>query len=116
MWSPSWSFLFTEKISLNDLIYELPEGYITESSVGCSSKLQSEMLKNFFVTNVGTITEYDDSVKLTFDNGWALVVPNKNKAEIRVISHSYSAEYAREIASVCIDRLLGASNSDKRCT
>ena len=109
-------FLFTEKISLNDLIYELPEGYITESSVGCSSKLQSEMLKNFFVTNVGTITEYDDSVKLTFDNGWALVVPNKNKAEIRVISHSYSEEYAREIASVCIDRLLSASNSDKRCT
>lgn len=109
-------FLFTSKASLNDLLYELPQGYITESSVGCSRKMQSEMLKNFFVANVGTITEYDDSVKLTFDNGWALVVPNKNKAEIRVISHSYSEEYAREISAACIDKLLSTNHSEKSKT
>ena len=46
-----------------------------------------------------------DALKISFDNGWVLIVPKKNESVINVISHGYSMEYASELADICINDL-----------
>ena len=49
--------------------------------------------------------ETHDSIKVTFDNGWAIVVPKRSESVINVIGHSFSHEYAQEIADIFTDEI-----------
>ena len=97
-------FLYTHNETLSSLISEIPPSNIVTTALSCSIKEQSEIMQRLYAVypqQEGT----SDALKISFDNGWVLIVPKKNESVINVISHGYSMEYASELADICINDL-----------
>lgn len=96
-------YLYTNKISLELLLGEIPPSHIVSASVSCSFEEQSELLQRLFLRHHLRPDSASDAVKINFENGWVIVVPKRNESVIQLISHGYSKEYAEELADICID-------------
>lgn len=97
-------FLYTHNETLSSLIREIPPSNIVTTSLSCSIKEQSEIMQRLYAIHPQK-SDTSDALKISFDNGWVLIVPKKNESVINVISHGYSMEYASELADICINDL-----------
>lgn len=97
-------FLYTHNETLSSLIREIPPSNIVTTSLSCSIKEQSEIMQRLYAVHPQK-NDTSDALKISFDNGWVLIVPKKNESVINVISHGYSMEYASELADICINDL-----------
>lgn len=48
-----------------------------------------------------------EGVKITFDKGWVVVIPDMEKEVFKVVSEGVSMEAARELCDVCISKIQG---------
>lgn len=97
-------FLYTHNETLSSLIREIPPSNIVTTSLSCSIKEQSEIMQRLYAVHPQQ-NDTSNALKISFDNGWVLIVPKKNESVINVISHGYSMEYASELADICINDL-----------
>ncbi len=95
-------FLYTNNETLSTLMSEIPPSNIVTTSLSCNIKEQNEIMQRLYLTHSGEDFS-SDALKISFDNGWVLIVPKKNESVINVISHGYSMEYASELADICIN-------------
>ena len=98
-------FLHTEKATIEALLREIPETHTVSMDVGCAVSNQEKVIRELCKKHNVKGEETTDSIKVTFDNGWAIVVPRRSQSSISVIGHSISQEYAREIADIFIDEI-----------
>lgn len=106
-------FLYTSGETLDSLMREIPPSHIVNTSVSCSVQKQDEIIKNFFKKHKTQNEEDADALKISFDDGWVLIVPKKNESAIDVIGYGSSYEYAKEIADICTDEIVtGASKTE----
>lgn len=95
-------FLYTNNETLGSLMSEIPPSNIVTTSLSCTIKEQNEIMQRLYLAHSDEETS-SDALKISFDNGWVLIVPKKNESVINVISHGYSMEYASELADICIN-------------
>ena len=98
-------FLCAASVTLSTLLRELPESHMVSAEVSCPAEDQDktlEKLNNHFGKQPVDDT---DGLKFSFDNGWVLVIPRKYNSAIRIISHGFTEEYARELSDICIDSI-----------
>lgn len=100
-------YLYTNGVTLDALLMEIPPGEIISSTVSCPKGKQKETMEKLQQKHIVQFPETSDALKLNFKNGWVLVVPERETSTIRVISHALTTEYAQEIADICIDDLTG---------
>jgi len=96
-------FLHTSSVTLSELLTEIPKSYVINTSVCCPGLKQPETVTKLSKKYTGERLGSSDSIRLSFENGWVIIVPKKNQSAIHVISHGLSEEYAREIADICTD-------------
>ena len=96
-------YLSSNSVTLNSLLEEIPSYSVTDSLVDCPVKQQTNAIKKVAIRHKKNAHELENALKLNFENGWALIVPNKSQNAIRIIAHSFSEEYSREIADICTD-------------
>ena len=98
-------FLHTEETTIDALLREIPETHTVSMDVGCAVSNQEKVIRELCKKHNVKGEETTDSIKVTFDNGWAIVVPRRSQSSISVIGHSFSQECAREIADIFIDEI-----------
>lgn len=98
-------YLCTKNETLSSLLYEIPPSNTVESSVSCNVREQEKIIKRFSEKYNTRQKDGADAFKISFENGWVLIVPQKAESAIEVISHASSLEYAREIADICTDEI-----------
>ena len=98
-------FLHAKNTTIEALQSEIPVTHTVSMEIGCAVSNQEKVIKELCKNhNVGK-EETHDSIKVTFDNGWAIVVPKRSQSVINVIGHSFSHEYAQEIADIFTDEI-----------
>ncbi len=96
-------FLSSSHITLSALLEEIPSYCVEDNLVDCPSKEQTDTIKKVALRHKKEAFDLEHALKLNFKNGWALIVPSNVQNTIRIIAHSFSEEYAREIADMCTD-------------
>lgn len=98
-------YLSSSSVTINSLLDEIPAYCIEVNSVDCPSKEQTDTIKKVALLHEKEALDTEGALKLNFKNGWALIVPGNSQNTIRIIAHSFSEEYAREIADICTDSI-----------
>ena len=95
-------FICKNETSLTELLGELPTSFIINTEVGCPSSKQDEIIEKLSGKLEKSSTG-SDNMKFSFDDGWVMLIPKKNRSVIRIISQGLSEEYARELSDICVD-------------
>ena len=98
-------YLYTNAVTLDGLLSEIPPRQIITSTVSCPAEKQQEAMEKLYRNHSAQVPLTANAVKLKFKNGWVIVVPQRETSSIKVISHALSTEYAQEIADICIDEI-----------
>lgn len=98
-------FLHTKNTTIEALQSEIPLTHIVCTDISCKIDNQSKVLKELCHKHNIEPEKAQDAIKVTFENGWVLLVPKKADSIINVISHSYSQEYAQEISDIFTDEI-----------
>ncbi len=99
-------YLYTRNMSLDLLLQKIPETHTVTSTVSCPKKQQKDAIYKLYQKYSAETPKTPDAVKVNFENGWVIVVPDGENSNIKVISHALSTEYAQEINDICIDALI----------
>ncbi len=95
-------FLSAEKTSLLSLAAEIPPAYVVTDTVSLCGRNAEDIIEKIDTENENAAIE-DEGLRLTFDGGWALIIPSRAQSAFRIISCAKTEEYAREIAGICTD-------------
>lgn len=104
-------YLSDENTTLTELLSLLPE--ITMSSAQVELKEgEIENALSRVRSLKGAESDTPEGVKVTFDKGWVLVIPDSRKHVCRVVSEGRSAEFARELCDICIEELIASTGEE----
>ena len=98
-------FLHTHKTTVEGLLSEIPPTHTLTTNISCSLQKQPALLKRLVESKKLSADSTNDAIKINFDNGWVILVPQKTESAIKVISHAHTVEYAREISDIFTDEL-----------
>ena len=98
-------FLHTQNTTIEALQSEIPITHTVSMEVGCAVSNQEKVIRELCKNHNVEECETHDSIKVSFDNGWAIVIPKRSQAVINVIGHSFAREYAQEIADIFTDEI-----------
>ena len=98
-------FLHAKNTTVEALQREIPTTHTVCTDISCALSTQTEILKELCNNHNVVQDESQDAIKVTFENGWVLVVPKRTESVINVISHAFSQEYAQEIADIFTDEI-----------
>ena len=98
-------FLHTKNTTIAALQSEIPATHTVSTDISCPISKQTEILKELCANHKVEQHESQDAIRVTFENGWVLVVPKRTQSVINVISHAFSQEYAQEIADIFTDEI-----------
>ena len=98
-------FLSTHNTTIRHLTSEIPSSYIVDTHISYKGRNCNELMQKLCSKHNHSPQANEDYVKIDFDNGWVIIAPNRSETAIKVISHGFSKEYAREIADIFTDDL-----------
>ena len=98
-------FLHTEKTTLEELLREIPASHTLSTNISCNPHKQNDILREISERYGANKDNEKDSVKISFEDGWVLLIPKRIDSAINVISHSFNEEYAREISDILTDEI-----------
>ncbi|SHK33638.1 sugar phosphate nucleotidyltransferase [Tepidibacter formicigenes] len=102
-------FLVNNDINLGDLIDELPNYHYIKKEIPCEWDDKGRVIKNIIIENKDNDIELFEGVKINNDKGWALIVPDSEKALFNIYAEGFSEEYANELSTIFskkVERLL----------
>ncbi len=92
-------FLIENNIKLSELIEELPEFYFIKNEIKCDWKDKGRIIKDIIVSYKDENIELFEGVKINKDKGWALILPDSERAVFNVYAEGFSQEYADELST-----------------
>ncbi len=98
-------FLSSKETTIENLLSEIPATHTLSTNISYNTEKQPELLKKICDSHNVTADNSEDAIKINFDNGWVILIPQKTESAIRVISHAHSMEYAQEISDIFTDEI-----------
>ena len=98
-------FLCSLDTSIMQLMEEIPPSYMVSTHISCKGRDYRELMQKVCQNHNHTSDGNEDFLKIDFENGWVILLPDRCDSLIKVISHGYSKEYADEIADIFTDDL-----------
>lgn len=90
-------FLSYRQLTLNKIIGKLPALHCRNATVPCQWTEKGRVLRELVDWHNSDRMELYEGVKITDDKGWALVLPDSEKAQFNIFAEGYSEEYAEEL-------------------
>lgn len=98
-------FLAENNIRLCGLLNEIPPISMAQSFVEIPNGEKGTALDK--IKEIGTYDKDNpEGVKITFDKGWVVVVPDMYKEAFHVVAEGSKAEIARELCDICVEKLI----------
>ena len=104
-------FITSNNYKLSDLVDMIPEFHINKREVECSWDAKGKVIREIIQENKGMSIETLEGVKIHRDNGWVLVLPDAERPVCKVISESYSDEFARELSNIYVNKVRQISRN-----
>lgn len=104
-------FMKQNELALSELVDMIPEFHINKMDVECSWDTKGKVIRKLIQENDADSIETIEGVKVFKDGGWVLVLPDAEEPICRVISESYSAEFAEELTNIYVNKVREISRS-----
>lgn len=96
-------YLTKEKLSLKTVIAEIPPIATSSVVMECPDGSFGDLLEKIY--DMPLSSDMPEGVKITFDKGWVIVIPDMEKEVFRMVSDATSVEAARELCDICIKKI-----------
>lgn len=93
-------FMTMNNLRLSELVDMIPEFHISRQEVECPWDAKGKVIRSIIQENSRDSIETLEGVKIYQDGGWVLVLPDAEQPICRVISESFSAEFADELTNI----------------
>ncbi|HPT77863.1 MAG TPA: sugar phosphate nucleotidyltransferase [Candidatus Atribacteria bacterium] len=106
-------FMAKEGASLNELLARIPSFYSKERTVKCPWSSKGKVMRSIIEEESKTnkSVELFEGVRISYEKGSALILPDPDEPVCRVYSEGFSEEYAEELASVYEKKIIEISNN-----
>jgi mannose-1-phosphate guanylyltransferase / phosphomannomutase len=104
-------FMNLNHYRLSDLVDMIPDFHMDKREVECPWDAKGKVIRQLIQDSSGQNIETLEGVKVYEDNGWVLVLPDAEQPVCRVISESYSAEFAEELSNIYVNKIREISRS-----
>lgn len=98
-------FMTERTIRPESLLDKIPSVSMAKTKVALSSDEIERALKRINELQ-GESTRSPEGVKITFDKGWVVVIPDAYKEVCHVVSEGNSAEFAKELCDFCVEKMM----------
>lgn len=98
-------FISSFDTNLTELLSLLPSISMTGTEIALPPEEIENALKRIKKL-AGAEKESVEGVKITFDKGWVVVIPDAYKNVCRVVSEGRTEEFARELCDFCVEEIL----------
>lgn len=98
-------FLTKERLDIKTLLDEIPPITMEKTIVEIPEGKMSDIMEK--IQEMPSATDAAEGVKITFDKGWVIVIPDMEKEVFHVVSEGANAEFAHELCDICVNKILG---------
>lgn len=98
-------YLNSRNISFDDFMNKIPQFKISEKEIECPSIRKSEIIRKLYEKYGDESASHTDGIKIYQSNGWVLIIPEKYRHCIKVITEGYTAEAANEISAIFTNQI-----------
>ncbi len=92
-------FLNFHNISFDMLAKELPKQISLETEVECPCSRKAKIIENLHEKYGHNKIDVTDGIKIYQNNGWVLIIPEKHRHYVKIITEGTSMEVAEEISA-----------------
>lgn len=96
-------YLTKEKLGLESLLAEMPPVATSSMVLECNGQCFDDLLEK--ICHFPESTEMPEGVKITFDKGWVVVIPDAKKETFHMVSDAVNMETAKELCDLCIKQI-----------
>jgi mannose-1-phosphate guanylyltransferase / phosphomannomutase len=82
---------------LDDVVSQLPEFHLMESSVGCPSGRKGAVMRAMAEAVAGLEVEMTEGIRVAVDGGWAIVLPHASEPYVQVFAEGSDEDGARAL-------------------
>ncbi|NJD01893.1 MAG: nucleotidyltransferase [Ruminiclostridium sp.] len=104
-------FIAVNNLRLSELVDMIPEFHISRQEVECPWDAKGKVIRSIIQESGNESIETLEGVKIHQNDGWVLVLPDAEQPLCRVISESYSAEFADELTNIYAKKIREISRS-----
>ncbi len=98
-------FMAVNNYRLSELVDMIPGFHMAKREVECPWNAKGKVIRQIIQGEKFEKIETLEGVKIYQDGGWVLVLPDAERPVCRVISESYSAEFAEELSSIYVNKI-----------
>jgi len=93
-----------DNINLDQLINRLPEFYLNNAEINCDWKSKGRVMRQLSKESDDR-NDLIDGIKFRHNNGWALVVPDSEKAVFHIYAEGQDVESAESLTGFYLDKV-----------
>ncbi|HEX3031329.1 MAG TPA: nucleotidyltransferase, partial [Bacillota bacterium] len=99
------SYLGGQGLKLSQLLEEIPDFHLIKEAVECPWEAKGKVIRSLIEEHKNDRVELLDGIKVFYDKGWTLVLPDSEEPLCRVYSEGYSMEIAQELSAQLIEKI-----------
>ncbi len=97
-------YLSCEGMGISQLLEEIPPVNMSKEVVNIPKGEVDFIMSR--IHEMEGAADSQDGVKITFDKGWVLVIPDMEKEVFHVVSEGANGEFARELCDFCVSKIM----------
>lgn len=101
------SYLTGEGLRLSEAVTEIPRFYLSKKAVECPWEAKGKVIRRLIEEHRDDRVELLDGIKVFYDEGWTLVLPDLEEPLCRVYGEGHSMEIAEALTDKVIEKIAG---------
>lgn len=92
-------------LPLSSILTQIPKYHIAKKEVKCPWNMKGKVMRNLIEENNSKSVDLIEGVKLNFEDGWALVLPDAEEPLCRVYAESKDSEELKKLTDNLLNRI-----------
>lgn len=105
------SYLANEGLRLSEAVAEIPRFYLSKKAVECPWEAKGKVIRRLIEEHKHDRVELLDGIKVFYDEGWTLVLPDSEEPLCRVYGEGHSMEVAEALTDKVVEKIASIVTS-----
>ncbi len=105
-------FLFEEGLTLQDVVNQLPMFHMQTEVVSCPIEAKGRVMRRLMEEMKGDQLQLIDGIKVLTDEGWALILPDSERAQFKIVAQGNTQSKAHELTDVYKSKIMAFQRNE----
>ncbi|MBC2579471.1 sugar phosphate nucleotidyltransferase [Clostridium sp. DJ247] len=106
------NLMATSNLPLSNIMAQIPRYYVTKTEIKCPWNMKGKVMRNLIEENDSKSVDLIEGVKLNFNDGWALVLPDADEPLCRVYAESRDSDDLKKLTDDLLKRIEAITVED----